>query len=96
MIVPELSESPALWNRTVADLDSDEVLAQAMDRGTLADWRVLYRIARDTPEPRRRMLHISRTVPIAMPHLFIAALGTLGEPVDPGPETPDRDADLNV
>ena len=32
--------SPALWNRTSADLASDEVLAQLLDWGTREDWRI--------------------------------------------------------
>lgn len=92
MILSELADSPALWNRTAAELDSDEVLAQVLDLGTVADWRVLYRIARTSPEFRRRILRICRVVPIGYPNFFIAAMGALGEPVDPWPEVADPDA----
>ena len=38
-----LERSRPLWNRTTCDLESDEVLAQILDRGELAVWRDLYR-----------------------------------------------------
>ena len=41
----DLSQSRALWNRTGLALESDEVLAQLLDRGEVAAWRELYRLA---------------------------------------------------
>ena len=91
-----LATSRALWNRTRLDLASDEVLAQILDRGELAAWRELYRLAsgpgEDARELRRRILHLCRSVPLASPHLFIAAMGSLGEPIEPYPETPPAGA----
>ncbi len=88
----DLSSSPALWNRRSADLASDEVLAQILDRGTLADWREIYRLASGASEGamalRRRIVHLCRTVPLAFPHLFLAAAGSLGEELEPYPEVP--------
>lgn len=86
-----LGQSPALWNRSHLDLRSDEVLAQILDRGDLADWRELYVLAAGDVALRRRILHLCRTVPIAMPHLFIAAMGALGEVVEPYPDLPSRE-----
>jgi hypothetical protein len=91
----DLATSQALWNRSGLRLESDEVLAQLLDRGELAAWRELYRLA-SGPEPeaaalRRRILHLCRTVPLSFPHLFIAAMGALGEVTDPYPEVPEPD-----
>jgi hypothetical protein len=77
-----LDRSRALWNRRELDLDSDEVLAQILDRGDTDDWRALYALARDRPELRARMYHVVRTVPLPTPHFWLAALSALGEPVD--------------
>jgi hypothetical protein len=84
--------SQALWNRERLALESDEVLAQILDRGDLEDWREIYRLAAQ-PGPegtalRRRILHICRTVPLSFPHLFLAAMGALGEELDPYPDVP--------
>jgi hypothetical protein len=87
-----LAGSRALWNRVGLDLRSDEILAQILDRGSLADWRELYRLASgstpDAAQLRRRILRLCRTVPLPAPHLFIAAMAHLGEPVDPYPTVP--------
>jgi hypothetical protein len=94
----DLATSQALWNRSYLDLDSDEVLAQILDRGELEAWRELYRLASGHGEEaarlRRRILRLCRTVPLSFPHLFIAAMGALGEPVDPYPEVPPPADDL--
>lgn len=94
----DLSTSQALWNRERLDLRSDEVLAQILDRGELDAWRELYRLAsgpgEEAAELRRRILRICRTVPLSFPHLFIAAMGALGEPVDPYPTVPPPADDL--
>ena len=86
----DLSRSQALWNRNGLNLESDEVLAQILDRGEIEAWREIYRLATGS-EPsavalRKRIIHICRTVPIGFPHFFLAAMGSLGEPLDPYPE----------
>jgi len=94
----DLSTSQALWNRKFLALESDEVLAQLLDRGELGAWRELYRLAsgpgEDAAALRRRILRLCQTVPLSFPHLFIAAMGALGEPVDPYPEVPPPADDL--
>jgi hypothetical protein len=88
----DLSTSQALWNRAGLALESDEVLAQLLDRGELEVWRELYRLAsgpgEDAAALRRRILRLCRTVPLSFPHLFIAAMGALGAPVEPYPDVP--------
>lgn len=94
----KLSTSQALWNRERLDLESDEVLAQILDRGELDAWREIYRLASGPGEEavhlRRRILQLCRTVPLSFPHLFIAAMGSLGEPVEPYPAVPPPAEDL--
>jgi hypothetical protein len=94
----DLSTSQALWNRRSLDLASDEVLAQILDRGELTAWREIYRLASGPGEEavrlRRRILHVCRTVPLSFPHLFIAAMGALGEPIDPYPAVPPPADDI--
>lgn len=94
----DLSRSQALWNRVGLTLDSDEVLAQILDRGELEAWRELYRLASGSGEEaatlRRRILRLCQTVPLSFPHLFIAAMGALGEPVEPYPSAPPPADDL--
>ena len=70
------------WNRSRLDLASDEVLAQVLDRGDLAAWRELYRLAAGDPELRRRILSIVRHVPLPYPGFWLAALASLGETID--------------
>ena len=84
-----IETSRALWNRCTADLESDEVLAQLLDRGELDVWRVLYRQARADARLRARIKRIVLTVPLPMPHLWLAALASLGEPVDMDAALPD-------
>jgi hypothetical protein len=80
------------WNRSRFDLDSDEVLAQVLDRGDLAAWRELYALAANDPDLRRRILGIVARVPLPYPSFWRAAMASLGErvdwlaplPVDPG------------
>ena len=88
MIPTSLAQSAALWNRSHLDLRSDEVLAQILDRGDIDDWRELYELAAEDATLRRRILHLAVSVPIAMPHLFIAAMGALGEVIEPYPDLP--------
>jgi len=94
----DLTTSRALWNRSHLDLESDEVLAQILDRGEVAAWREIYRLAAGPGEEaarlRQRILRLCRTVPLSFPHLFIAAMGSLGEPTDPYPDVPPPADDL--
>lgn len=77
-----LRRSRALWNRCRLDLESDEILAQILDRGEMASWRALYRLAREDSALRRRIARLVTTVPLPLPHFWLAALASLGEPVD--------------
>ena len=72
-----LSRSPALWNRDRLDLRSNEILAQLLDRGTLDDWRALYALARDDDALRERIIRIAGSVPLYLPHLWLAAMRSL-------------------
>lgn len=77
-----LDRSRALWNRRELDLGSDEVLAQILDRGDTDDWRALYALAAARPDLRARLHRLVLTVPLPMPHFWLAALAALGEPID--------------
>ncbi len=94
----DLESSRALWNRCRLDLSSDEVLVQILDRGELSAWRELYRLAAGPGEQaralRRRIVDLCRSVPIAFPHLFLAAMGSLGEQIEPYPTVPEPMDDL--
>ncbi len=79
----------ALWNRDALELQSDEVLAQILDRGELADWRELYRLARADAQLRGRIRRLVVTVPLPLPHFWLAALASLGETVDFDAPVPD-------
>ena len=79
----------ALWNRDTLDLRSDEVLAQILDCGELADWRALYRLARTDAQLRKRIHRLVRAAPLLLPHFWLAALGGLGETVDFDVAVPD-------
>lgn len=88
-----LENSPALWNRSKLDLRSNEILAQILDRGTMADWRELHALAARDAELRRRIAQIVATVPLPLPRLWLAALAELGEPVDLGMDLPQPAGD---
>ena len=84
-MTPEsLESSRALWNRNRANLESDEVLAQVLDRGEMADWRALYRLARTDSMLRTRIIRIVLSTPLPLPRFWLAALADLGERVDLG------------
>lgn len=85
----DLEHSRALWNRTGFDPESDEALAQILDRGSMADWRALYRRARSDPRLRARIKAIVLTVPVALPRFWLAALAGLGESIDLDAAIPD-------
>lgn len=84
-----IARSRALWNRDALDLRSDEVLAQVLDRGEVAAWRELYTLAQVDAVLRDRIGRLVRTVPIAQPHFWLAALAALGENVDFDAPVPD-------
>ena len=90
-----LERSPALWNRSRLELESDECLAQILDRGTIEDWREVYRLAAaadaDATRLRSRILRLAAVVPLGFPHLWIAAMRSLGETVEPYPADVGRD-----
>lgn len=70
------------WNRSRLDLVSDEVLAQVLDRGDLASWQELYGLAAHDPQLRQRILRVVQRVPLPYPAFWLAALASLGEPID--------------
>ena len=84
-----LESSRALWNRTTLNLESDELLAQLLERGEMNAWRELYRLARTDAHLRARITQIVLTVPLPLPRFWLAALANLGEPVDWNTPVPD-------
>jgi hypothetical protein len=84
-----LEKSRALWNRSSLVLESDEVLAQLLDRGQMSDWRALYHLAKTDTRLRSRIKGIVLTVPLPLPRFWLAALASLGEPVDWNAPVPD-------
>jgi hypothetical protein len=70
------------WNRSRLDLASDEVLAQILDRGGLEAWRELYRLASTDAGLRHRILGVINRVALPFPGFWLAALASLGEPID--------------
>ncbi len=89
MSLSSLEGSRALWNRSGLDLHSDEVLAQLLDRGEPDAWRVVYRLAREDAHLRARIKAIVSTVPLPLPHFWLAALASLDESVDFDTRVPD-------
>jgi hypothetical protein len=49
----------------------------------------LYRVAATDRVLRARIRRILEAVPGPLPHFWLAALASLGEPVDPGASVPD-------
>ena len=88
--------SRALWNRSEGVIESDEVLAQILDRGELAAWRDVYRRARTDPRLRARIARIVQTVPLPLPRFWLAALSALGESVDLAAPVPDYYRDTSI
>ena len=84
-----LERSGALWNRDRLDLRSEETLAQILDRGSLDDWRALYRLAEEDAELRARLRRVVERVPLGYPYLWRTALRSLGEPVDLDARVPE-------
>jgi hypothetical protein len=82
MSTPAIDRMVVAWNRDRVDLASDEILAQVLDRGDLAAWRELYRLAANDAGLRRRILAVVNRVPLPYPGFWRAALAGLGEPVD--------------
>lgn len=70
------------WNRSRLDLASDEVLAQILDRGDLAAWQELYALAAEDAALRQRILRLVGRVPLPYPAFWLAALASMGEPID--------------
>ncbi len=91
-VMESLKGSKALWNRTELDLRSDEILAQLLDRGSLEDWRAIYKMARLDSKLRHRVLMLVYRVPLPFPRFWLAALANLGEPVDFSLPVPRYDA----
>lgn len=86
-----LELSQALWNRSHLDLRSEETLAQILDRGSLDDWRAIYRLAAQDVELRARLRRVVDRVPLGYPYFWRVALQSLGEELDldaPVPEDP--------
>lgn len=86
-----LEQSRALWNRSRLELGSDEVLAQILDRGSMDDWRELYRLAASDQELRQRIVRVVLRVPLPLPHFWLAAMASLGEDIEPGVVVPRFD-----
>lgn len=76
-----IARSRALWNRSSPDLQSDEILAQLLDRGELEVFRELYQLAKADPIFRQRIARIVATVPLPLPYFWLAALQSLGDEV---------------
>jgi hypothetical protein len=77
-----LERTVVAWNRDHLDLESDEVLAQVLDRGDLAACRELYALAAKDSRLRRRILDVVGRVPLPYPSFWRAAMASLGERVD--------------
>jgi hypothetical protein len=91
-----IESSRALWNRSALDLDSDEVLAQILDRGELAAWRALYGLARTDARLRARIRAIVFKAPLPLPRFWLAALASPEEPADFDAPVPDYYGEMSV
>jgi hypothetical protein len=89
MSMDTLKASRALWNRSHLAIESNEVLAQILDRGEIDAWRELYCLSRTDPVLRGRTARIVLSVPLPLPRFWLAALADLGEPVDVASAVPD-------
>lgn len=88
----ELAQSRALRNRTGPGLESDEILAQLLDRSEMDAWREIYRLARTDLQLRARTKRIVLSVALPLPRFWLAALASPGEDVDLGAPLPDYDS----
>jgi hypothetical protein len=70
------------WNRRHLDLASGEVLAQILDRGDIEAWRELYQLASTDTALRHRIHSVVRRVALPYPGFWLAALASLGDPID--------------
>lgn len=77
-----IAKSRALWNRDSADINSDETLAQLLERGEFEVLRELYQLAKTDRMLRERIAAIIATVPLPLPFFWLAALRSLGEHVE--------------
>ena len=91
MTISALRASRALWNRSELNLDSDETLAQILERGELEAWRELYRLATADARLRARILRTVDRVPLPFPRFWRAAIAALGETVDLAAPVPRDD-----
>ena len=82
MNINALNQATIGWNRNRLDLASDEVLAQILDRGDLAAWRELYALAAEDRTLRKRIVNLVGRVPLPYPAFWLAAMASLGEPID--------------
>lgn len=89
-----LETSRALWNRTGLELRSEEVLAQILDRGELAAWRELARLAKLDVGLRDRIARVVLRVPLPYGHFWLAALRVLGHPIPADAPLPKRIAEI--
>jgi hypothetical protein len=62
----------------------------------MAAWRTLYRLARSDTCLRARIKSIVLSVPLPLPRFWLAALASLGEPVDFDAPVPDYYADAGI
>jgi len=88
-----LRGSRALWNRSALNLESDEILAQILERGEIGAWRELYRLAADDARLRGRIVRTIDHVPLPFPRFWRAAMQSLGESVDLAAPVPHDELD---
>ena len=76
---------------SAGDMVAGQRLAPPLDRGEMEAWRELYQLARADPALRGRIYGVILSVPLPLPRFWLAALASLGEPVDPRAPVPDYD-----